>query len=90
MRSSLLKSTVPPQRPAEANAALNVGGYVPAGILPVSAGYLSDAVGLTTGATTFATALMSLAVVGGLVVVAGRRRVAGARLTRSGAGCGNP
>ncbi|WP_217240157.1 MFS transporter [Streptomyces sp. AC555_RSS877] len=87
---SLLNSTVPPQRLAEANAALNVGGYVPAGILPVSAGYLSDAVGLTTGATVFATALMSVAVMGGLVVVAGRRRVAGARLTRSGAGCGNP
>jgi cyanate permease len=72
---SLLNSTVPPQRLAEANAALNVGGYVPAGILPVAAGYLSDAVGLTSGATVFATALMSLAVVGGLVVVAGRRRV---------------
>ncbi|MFD3499444.1 MFS transporter [Streptomyces sp. NPDC058676] len=72
---SLLNSTVPPQQLAEANAALNVGGYVPAGILPVSAGYLSDAVGLTTGATIFATALMSLAVIGGLVVVASRRRV---------------
>jgi hypothetical protein len=41
----------------------------------VSAGYLSDAVGLTTGATIFAAALMSLAVIGGLVVVASRRRV---------------
>jgi MFS family permease len=71
---SLLNSTVPPQRLAEANSALNVRGYVPAGILPVSAGYLSDAVGLTTGATMFATALMSLAVIGALVVVAGRRQ----------------
>ncbi|MGP4048478.1 MFS transporter [Streptomyces sp. 2A115] len=72
---SLLNSSVPPQRLAEANAALNVGGYVPAGILPVSAGYLSDAVGLTSGATIFGIVLMGLAVVGGLVVVAGRRRV---------------
>jgi hypothetical protein len=73
---SLLNSTVAPQRLAEANAALNVGGYIPAGVLPVSAGYLSDAIGLTDGATVFGVVLMTLAVVGGLVVVAGRRRVA--------------
>ncbi|WP_373300921.1 MFS transporter [Streptomyces violascens] len=71
---SLLNSSVPPQRLAEANAALNVGGYVLAGVLPVSAGYLSDAVGLTRGATLFAAVLMALAVVGGLVVAANRRR----------------
>ncbi|WP_245237095.1 MFS transporter [Streptomyces iakyrus] len=73
---SLLNSTVPAQRLAEANAALNVGGYIPAGLLPVSTGYLMDAVGLPTGATLFGTVLMSLAVVGGLVVLSGRRRVA--------------
>ncbi|MDN0193472.1 MFS transporter [Streptomyces sp. S.PNR 29] len=72
---SLLNSTVPPQRLAEANAALNVGGYIPAGLLPVSTGYLMDAVGLPTGATIFGTVLMGLAVVGGLVVLAGHRRV---------------
>jgi MFS family permease len=71
---SLLNSSVPPQRLAEANAALNVGGYVPAGLLPVSAGYLSDAVGLTSGATVFGAVLMGLAVIGGLVVLASRRR----------------
>ncbi|WP_326734183.1 MFS transporter [Streptomyces sp. NBC_01022] len=69
---SLLNSAVPPQRLAEANAALNVGGYVLAGVLPVSAGYLSDAVGLTGGATVFGVVLMSLAVIGGLVVLTGR------------------
>jgi MFS family permease len=73
---SLLNSTIAPQRLAEANAALNVGGYIPAGVLPVSAGYLSDAIGLTDGATVFGVVLMTLAVVGGLVVVAGRRGVA--------------
>ncbi|EFL23641.1 MFS superfamily transporter [Streptomyces himastatinicus ATCC 53653] len=72
---SLLNSTVPPQRLAEANAALNVGGYVPAGLLPVSAGYLSDAVGLTDGATLFGLVLMALATAGGIVVLAGRGRV---------------
>jgi predicted MFS family arabinose efflux permease len=72
---SLLNSTVPPQRLAEANAALNVGGYIAAGLLPVSAGYLSDAVGLTTGATAFAATLLALAVLGGLVVLTNHRRV---------------
>ncbi|MEU0007788.1 MFS transporter [Streptomyces sp. NPDC006314] len=73
---SLLNSTVPGARLAEANAALNVGGYLPAGLLPVSAGYLSDAVGLTTGTTAFGTALAALAIAGGgLALVAGRGRI---------------
>ncbi|MDT0452351.1 MFS transporter [Streptomyces sp. DSM 40473] len=69
---SLLNSTVPGDRLAEANAALNVGGYLPAGALPVAAGYLSDGVGLTGGATTFAVVLAVLAVGGGVVVAGGR------------------
>ncbi|MFF9286693.1 MFS transporter [Streptomyces griseosporeus] len=72
---SLLNSGIPPQRLAEANAALNVGGYLPAGLLPVSAGYLSDAVGLTDGTTAFAAVLAGLAVGGGLLVLGTRRRV---------------
>ncbi|MFB6515144.1 hypothetical protein ACFCW4_03400 [Streptomyces virginiae] len=48
--------------------------YREAGILPVSAGYLSDAVGLTDGATVFAAVLTALAVIGGLVVISTRRR----------------
>ncbi|MFH9348540.1 MFS transporter [Kitasatospora sp. NPDC017646] len=72
---SLLNAGIPPQRLAEANAALNVGGYIPAGLLPVSAGYLSDAVGLTRGATVFAAVLLGLAALGGLVVLATRREV---------------
>ncbi|WTO35116.1 MFS transporter [Streptomyces achromogenes] len=75
---SLLNSAVPGARLAEANAALNVGGYLPAGLLPVSAGYLSDAVGLTTGATVFGTVLAGLAVAGGGVVLLGRRRASSA------------
>ncbi|MFE5242369.1 MULTISPECIES: MFS transporter [unclassified Streptomyces] len=72
---SLLNSSVPPQRLAESNAALNVGGYIPAGILPVSAGYLSDAVGLTRGATVFGAVLLGFAVIGGLVVRSTRPQV---------------
>jgi hypothetical protein len=71
---SLLNSSVPPDRLAEANAALNVGGYVPAGLLPVTAGYLSDATGLTTAATLFGTALLLLATAGGAMVVTDRHR----------------
>ncbi|BBJ42695.1 MFS transporter [Streptomyces antimycoticus] len=76
---SLLNSGVPASRLAEANAALNVGGYVPAGVLPVTAGYLSDAAGLTTGATVFGAVLMALALVGGLVVLAVRHPPVGNR-----------
>ncbi|WP_225823252.1 MFS transporter [Streptomyces naphthomycinicus] len=70
---SLLNSTVPGNRLAEANAALNVGGYLPAGLLPVTAGYVSDAVGLTAGATAFGTTLAVLAAAGGGLVLLGRR-----------------
>ncbi|MEU2225275.1 MFS transporter [Streptomyces sp. NPDC018347] len=71
---SLLNSTVPVEGPAEANAALNVGGYLPAGVLPVLVGHGSDAVGLTAAATVFGTALAVVAVVGGgLVPLPGRR-----------------
>ncbi|WP_251094924.1 MFS transporter [Streptomyces sp. Caat 7-52] len=73
---SLLNSTVPAGRLAEANAALNVGGYLPAGVLPVTAGYLSDAVGLTAGATVFGAALAALAAAGGGLVLRGWREPA--------------
>ncbi|GIH59469.1 MFS transporter [Microbispora siamensis] len=72
---SLLNAAVPAARLAEANAALNVGGYIPAGLLPVAAGYLSDAVGLTTGSTIFAAVLAALALAGGVVVTVARRRI---------------
>jgi MFS family permease len=72
---SLLNAAVPVGRLAEANAALNVGGYLPAGLLPVAAGYLSDAIGLTTGATVFAAVLAGLALAGGALAVTNRRRI---------------
>ncbi|MER8033126.1 MFS transporter [Streptomyces bauhiniae] len=72
---SLLNAGIPPDRLAEANAALNTGGYLPAGILPVLAGYLSDGTGLTNGTTTFAGALTGLAITGGLAVHASKRHL---------------
>ncbi|MEV5144484.1 MFS transporter [Streptomyces sp. NPDC052727] len=76
---SLLNSTVPGARLAEANAAFNVGGYLPAGLLPVTAGYVSDAVGLTAGATGFAAVLGALAVGGGGLVLLRWGRVGSAQ-----------
>ncbi|MEV6771704.1 MFS transporter [Nocardia sp. NPDC051030] len=63
-----ISASVSADRLAEANAAQNVGGYLPAAVLPLSAGFLSDAVGLTTGATTFAGVVGAAAVVGALIV----------------------
>ncbi|NYI95246.1 MFS family permease [Streptomonospora nanhaiensis] len=74
---SLLNSALPPRRLAEANAAFNVGGYVPAGLLPVLTGYLSDHAGLTAATTAFGAVLLTLAATGATVVATGRRRVHG-------------
>ncbi|WP_378739534.1 MFS transporter [Nocardia brasiliensis] len=63
-----ISASVGADRLAEANAAQNVGGYLPAAVLPVSAGFLSDAIGLTGGATAFAV-VVSVAAVGGGVLV---------------------
>jgi hypothetical protein len=70
---TLISAHVPAARLAEANAALNVGGYVPAGLLPVAVGYLSDAVGLSRGTTVFSAVVAAAALAGGAVVVAHRR-----------------
>ncbi|MED4229082.1 hypothetical protein [Neobacillus cucumis] len=55
-------------RRAEANAVLNIGGYIPAAILPVCTGYLIDVMGLTIGATAFAAILSVVAVSASLFV----------------------
>ncbi|MTE16834.1 MFS transporter [Nocardia sp. CT2-14] len=69
---SLLGHAVPAARLAEANAAFNIGGYIPAGLLPVSAGYLSDRVGISTGTTTFAMTLLTLSLIAGAAIVRNR------------------
>ena len=51
---TLIARAVPAQRRGEANALLNIGGYVPAGLMPVLTGVLADKVGLATAANCFA------------------------------------
>lgn len=49
------------QRRAEANAVFNMGGYVPAGVIPVLTGYLIDFWGLSIGVSALALSIASLA-----------------------------
>ncbi|HFZ2534595.1 TPA: MFS transporter [Pseudomonas aeruginosa] len=65
---TLIGLHVPDGRRAEANAVLNIGGYIPAGLLPVAAGYLIDRLELAAGATVFAVVLALAAGVGGGLV----------------------
>ncbi len=65
---TLIATRISPDRRAEANAALNISGYIPAGVLPVATGYLADAIGLGNAVITFATILGAAALIA-LVVV---------------------
>jgi MFS family permease len=65
---TLIGIHVPAHRRAEANAVLNIGAYVPAGLLPVCTGYLIDQIGLAAGATTFAAVLAIAAATAALFV----------------------
>jgi predicted MFS family arabinose efflux permease len=71
---TLIGLHVPDRSRAEANSLLNIGGYVPAGLLPVAAGYLIDLLGLSAGATVFAVLLASAALYGGWTVLRLLRR----------------
>jgi len=63
---TLLALQVADRRRAQANALLNFGGYLPAGILPVAAGYLADKQGLSVSAMLFALLLTLFALTGGI------------------------
>ncbi|WAL69292.1 MFS transporter [Amycolatopsis cynarae] len=65
---TLISASVPSTRLAEANAAQNIGGYLPAAVLPLAAGFLSDAAGLPTGTTVFAAVVATAALAGAAVV----------------------
>lgn len=65
---TLIGIHVPEHRRAEANAVLNIGAYVPAGLLPICTGYLINLAGLMTGATTFAAVLSTAAAAAALYV----------------------
>lgn len=65
---TLIGLHVPGNHRAEANAVLTIGGYIPAGLMPVATGFVIDATGLSLGATLFAVALALIATFGGLTV----------------------
>lgn len=73
---TLLNGNVPAGRLAEANAALNVGGYLPAGLLSIGVGYASDLVGLAQAATGFAVLMVLAAAAGATIVVKRRHAIA--------------
>ncbi|AGW90479.1 MULTISPECIES: MFS transporter [Cupriavidus] len=62
---TLIGLHMPDSHRAQSNAVLNIGGYIPAGLLPVATGYLIDAVGLASGAMLFALVLAVAALAGG-------------------------
>ncbi|RXZ38685.1 MFS transporter [Oxalobacteraceae bacterium CAVE-383] len=55
---TLIGVKVPDQKRAQANSLMNIGGYIPAGLLPVATGFLIDRAGLAIAATAFATVLI--------------------------------
>ncbi|GAC1043113.1 MFS transporter [Rhizobium sp. No.120] len=65
---TLIGLHVPGNHRAEANAVLNIGGYIPAGLMPVATGVVIDHAGHSLGATLFAVVLATIAVVGGATV----------------------
>ncbi|MGY2030363.1 MFS transporter [Nocardia gipuzkoensis] len=69
-----ISASVPGQRLAEANAAQNAGGYLPAAVLPMTAGFLGDSYGLSAGVTAFGVVVGVAAAAGGLLVVTRLRR----------------
>ncbi|MGG1948050.1 MFS transporter [Trinickia sp. NRRL B-1857] len=62
---SLIGLHVPTSHRAQANAVLNIGGYIPAGLLPVATGYLIDYVGLAAAGMSFGLVLAVTALVAG-------------------------
>ncbi|SEF12240.1 Predicted arabinose efflux permease, MFS family [Arthrobacter alpinus] len=58
---TLIGTRVPGVHRAQANSLLNIGGYIPAGIIPVATGFLIDGIGLGAGATGFAMVLVAAA-----------------------------
>ncbi|MFB7252512.1 MFS transporter [Microbacterium sp. NPDC056234] len=65
---TLIATRISPNRRAESNAALNISGYIPAGVLPVATGYLADAIGLGNAVFAFAATLGVVALIAIVVV----------------------
>ena len=66
---TLIADNVSANRRAEANAIFNIGGYIPAGIIPVATGYLIEFFDLEVGVTALACFIAGSAflALGGLV-----------------------
>jgi MFS family permease len=65
---TLISLHVPGNRRAEANAVLNIGGYIPAGLMPIATGVVIDRAGLSIGTTGFAAILALAAMAGGFLI----------------------
>lgn len=72
---TLIGTHVPGNYRAKANSVLSIGGYIPAGLIPVGTGFLIDAVGLGGGATIFAVILAAASTVA-LAFVRSHRKLA--------------
>ncbi|WP_445620436.1 MFS transporter [Kushneria sp. Sum13] len=59
---TLIGMEVPTSHRAQANSLFNMGGYLPAGLLPVMTGYLIDLIGIQTGVAVLAGLIMTAAV----------------------------
>ncbi|MHA7305368.1 MFS transporter [Arthrobacter sp. TMN-49] len=58
---TLIGTQIPSAHRAQANSLLNIGGYIPAGLIPVATGFLIDGIGLGAGTTGFAIVLTASA-----------------------------
>ncbi len=58
---TLIATKIENKHRAKANSLLNIGGYIPAGILPVATGYLIDVTGLAAGAVLFTLLMFTVA-----------------------------
>ncbi|EHB66603.1 MULTISPECIES: MFS transporter [Paenibacillus] len=65
---TLISLHVPEHRRAEANAVLNIGGYVPAALLPIGTGFLIDMTSISPGASLFAGVIAAASVAGAVFV----------------------
>ncbi|MFJ2540692.1 MFS transporter [Pseudomonas sp. NPDC087614] len=72
---TLIALRVSDNKRAQANALLNMGGYVPAGLLPVATGFLIDRTNLAVGAYTLAGLLASCALLAAWFVARNKEEV---------------
>ncbi|TKC92739.1 MFS transporter [Polyangium fumosum] len=82
---TLIGLYVPEQRRAEATAVLNIGGYVPCGLMPILTGLLVDRTSLAFGTTCFAVGMTLIAVGSWLFVRRALRLIPPVRSPMTGA-----